>query len=83
MMLGYSSHTTPVSSHQIPRNVASNWTGLDTELAADDQESGAAARGVEGSHAITGQPLGPNQGDPLYYPYLFPLHLVGPEYLLE
>ena len=54
--------------------------GLDTGLAANDRESRAAARGVEGSHAIMGQPLSPDQGSPLRHPHLLSLHPVGLEY---
>ena len=56
---------------------------LDTGLAAGDRERGAAARGVEGLHAIAGQLFGPDQGGLLHHPHLLPLHPGGVEDYLE
>ena len=82
-MLGYSGHTTRVSSHQIAWNATISWTGLDTGLVTSDRESGAAARKVEGLHVIAGRPFGPKQGSPLHHPHLLPLYLAVLEYHSE
>ena len=79
-MLSYFYHTMRVSSHQIPWNVSISWKGLNIGLAAGDLESEVAARGVKGSHDITGRLFGPDQGGPLRHSHLLPLHPAGPEY---
>ena len=71
------------SPHLVPLHAAISWTGINLGLATGDQESGAAARGMEGSHAFAGWPFSSNQGSSICHPHFLPIHLTDPEYHSE